>query len=279
MNTVNTTSSSLFFSRTFNLVSSIIINTTKPINIIVWDIGLNKIEKHILNHYKIKVVKIPEFCKFWRDCYTWKPYVFKISEERFFLHLDSGNTVLCDIDIIFQIIKEKGYFFVDQGQSLSQIAPKEYFSYFGLNPLLNYRVIAAGNIGFDKNSLELSKVIDMTYESSINGMCLGFSKKESSRASTKEFILRDCEVFRHDQTVLNCCLRSVIPEINILDYSIYSAINRTPNVKIYNHRKISYEFILKNMNFYKFIIFIYCLFNDSVFYFIMKFRKIIKRLI
>ena len=53
MNTLNTTSSSYFFSRTLNLIFSTRFNTTKPIKIIVWDIGLNKIEKIILKFEEI----------------------------------------------------------------------------------------------------------------------------------------------------------------------------------------------------------------------------------
>jgi hypothetical protein len=279
LNTLNTTSSSYFFSRTLNLIFSTRFNTTKPIKIKVWDIGLNKIEKNILKFYDVVVIVVPDFCEFWRDCYTWKPYVYKKSEDIIFLHLDSGNTVLCDIDIVFKQIEEKGYFFVDQGQTLSQIVPEEYYNYYGLNRNKDYDVVAAGNIGFDKNNPEILKIIDVTYDSALKGMCLGFSYEERNRSTTNDFIVRDCQVFRHDQTVLNCCLRTVFLDIDILPHSIYSAVNRMPDVKILNQRKLSYEFFFKKINFIRLIVLLYCLVNDSFFYCKMILNKLLKKIL
>ena len=278
MNILNTTSSSYFFSRTLNLIFSVRFNTKKPIEFIVWDIGLNEIERFLLKCFKVKVIKVPSFCEFWRDCYTWKTYIYKESKERYFFHLDAGNTVLCDIDIIFEMIREKGYFFVDQGQSLSQIAPADYYRYFKIDNNQDYTVIAAGNIGFDKNNEDLSKAVNMSYESALKGMCLGYSFAERNRAAKSQFIVRDCEVFRHDQTVLNCCLRSRMTDIDVLPHSIYSAIKRKDDVKILNQRKLSYEFLLKRINLTSILAYFYCLINDSYFYAKVMCEKIVKKI-
>ncbi|MBF4470271.1 hypothetical protein [Flavobacterium sp. HJJ] len=279
MNILNTTSSGYFFSRTLNLIFSTIFNTKKPIKFVVWDIGLNKVERFLLKYYDVTIIKVPEFCEFWRDCYTWKTYIYKKSKERFFLHLDSGNTVLCDIDVIFERIKEKGYFFVDQGQLLSQITPADYYEYYGLNKIQDHSVFAAGNIGFDKNNKGFLKIIDTSYDSALKGMCLGYSYGERNRVMKSNFIIRDCEVFRHDQTVLNCCLRATDVDIDILPYSIYSAVRRTDDVKILNQRKISYEFFFKKVNVFIIITFLYCIFNDSFFYLKIMFDKIVKKIL
>ena len=278
MNTLNTTANSIFFSRALNLIFSVRYFTSKPIHIIVWDIGLSNFENYLLKLLKVEVIKVPNFIHFWEDCYTWKTFIYHTSSERIFLHLDAGNTVLCDIDEIFNIIQDKGYFFVDQGFSLEQITPPDYFRHFNVGDYRKYSVVAAGNIGIDKDNVSLSIALRRSYESALKGMCLGFSSIERNRSDRSDFILRECEVFRHDQTVLNCCLRAEYGDFDILPFSKYSALALAEEVKIFNQRKRSYKFLLIDKNCLSILLFCYCCMIDKYYFLSILFFKVCRRL-
>lgn len=277
MNILNTSASSEFFSRTINLVASARRFSKKKFGIRVWDLGLNHFEVFILKLIDVEVVKIPEFCVHWRESYSWKPYVIKNAPESIFLHLDSGNTVLSDINEIFDLIEKEGYFFIDQGQVLSDITPDDYISTFKVEMYKESTIVAAGNIGFLRTNKFISAAVDMTYSSAIQGLCLGYSITEASRAKNRNYILRKCKTFRHDQTVLNCSLYANIGSMNIKKHEIYAAIKEGEGVKIFNQRKVSYKYVIYLDKWHKLLVIPYCIFNDTYHYVANKSKKIKRR--
>jgi hypothetical protein len=265
MKTLNTTSSSIFFSRTLNLIFSVRYFSSIELKINVWDIGLTKFQKLILKLLNVQIKEIEKYEPFWRDCYTWKIFIFKQSTETIFLHLDSGNTILCDIKEIFELIEKNGYFFVDQGQVLKEIAPESYFEDLKIQGCRDNIVIAAGNIGFNKDNNQIEKLISISFDLARKGMCLGFSLSEQHRDIEQRFPIRDCKVFRHDQTVLNCSLGLIDLNPQIMPHEIYSSIAKTKFSKVFNHRKRSYSFLTKKITVFKLFLLTYCLVIDSVF--------------
>ena len=259
---LNTSSDSKYFSRVLNLIFSVKFYSSS-VKFKVWDLGLTKFQKFILHKLGLELVNIPPCCNFWNKCYTWKPYIYKFSEDKIFFYLDAGCSVHFDIVEIFEILINDNFFFVNQGQKISNICPSDYVQLFGLkSEHLNSLVFAAGIIGFNKNSKLVKDILDITFEHALNGKCLGYSKSEISLDTNKIGIIRDCDKFRHDQTVINCVVRTNVPEIVVQDASLYASLEKHIGVKIHNHRKVNYEFYFLNKSFLKYLLFCYCFIND-----------------
>ena len=76
---------------------------------------------------------------------------------------------------------------------------------------------------------------------------MGYSEKELFRDITRLNIRRDCELFRHDQTVINLLLRKHISVSKIHSHSLYAALVESADVKILNQRGHSYKYIKYSM--------------------------------
>lgn len=277
---INTSSDSRFFSRVLNLFFSISCNSNKTFKLRVWDIGMNKFQCFILKKLNIDVVKIPEFVPFWNVCYTWKPYIYKNTNEDIFFYIDAGCTINNEISIIFDFIENDGYFFVSQGRELYEIIPSDFKNIIKLNKSHDYStVFAAGIIGINKKITLNNNIVDTIYELTQKGYCLGFSKNEIHRDTNNLNIIRDCRIFRHDQSIINAVFRSYLDEFVIHDANIYASTTLTSDCIIYNQRKYYYKYFFKKLSIIKIVLFIYCYILDSFMFIYQNIKKIIKKII
>lgn len=261
---LNSSSDSRYFSRVLNLYFSLLYNSKKKCKLRVWDLGMTQLQVAILKFFKIEVIKVPEFVPFWNLCYTWKPYIYKYTDELNFLYLDAGCTIKKDISEIFHIIENDGYFFVGQGQALKDIIPKDFNDIILLNEKNeNSIVFAAGIIGINKRLKINNKIIDTIFDLAKNGYCLGFSYNEIHRDVTKLTIVRNCPIFRHDQSIVNAVFRNHLDEIVVHEEKTFASTFSTKDCIIYNNRKHNYTYFFKNSSVFKIILFFYCYFFDK----------------
>ncbi len=113
---------SLFFKAAITLISSLHKTSINTIDkIIIYNLGLKKIEKNFLNSLKkVEIIEYPEFLNnFWEGyinptTFAWK--CFAIWDAKRFgdniLYLDSGAMALRDLKIIYEIINKDEIFLV-----------------------------------------------------------------------------------------------------------------------------------------------------------------------
>ena len=272
---INSSSDSKYFSRLLNLYFSLAYNFKVEFRFKVWDLGMTNFQVKVLGYFDIEVVKIPPFVPHWNLCYSWKPYIYKYSEEAIFLYFDAGCTINGDLSKIYDLIQKNGYFFVNQGQKLKDIIPTEFSKFnFLTDSNQDSTVFAAGIIGINKESLLNRKIIETIFELAKEGYCLGFSKNEKNRDFTNLNIVRNCSSFRHDQSIVNAVFRKYLDQIEVQDANIYASTTLTPDCVIYNNRKLSYYYFLKNISFLKFLLFFYCYFFDILNTILFQIKKI-----
>lgn len=275
MNTISSSSDKQYFSRLLNLIGSVKKNNIQGYYFEVWDLGLTKFQRWLLNRNGVTVNRVEQFSSHWNQCYSWKPYVYLKSESSLFFHLDAGNTVLKDISHIFESIKDNGYFLIDQGQKICDITPPDYFNMFGKNTNLNDTVFAAGNIGLNKSDPRLIRCINNAFQASKEGYCLGFSPSEMYRDTFGLNITRNCKIFRHDQTIINLVLRNEIPNIYIHSHLKYANIMEDSEATIYNNRGYKYQYIKHFNDRYFLFIISYCFIFDLYFRVLKKIKGLL----
>ena len=260
---INTSADNLYFSRVINLIGSIRKNYDSNIRITVWDLGLTKMQKYILKLIDVNIGMINKNTPHWNQCYSWKLYVYQQSTEDVFFHLDAGNVVLKNLNNIYHEIEEKGMFLIDQGQKVRDIVPIDYIALFNPQAELSDDVFAAGNIGLNKKNPKISKVINEAYCASVDGYCLGYSKSELHRDINGINITRDCNVFRHDQSVINIIMRKHFKTLYLHSHDIYASITKTNKTSVFNSRGYHYGFILNSSSrMISVPLFLYCYFFD-----------------
>lgn len=242
-----------YFLSVLNLIGSIQCNSPDVKACFVYDLGLARWQIQVLKRVKkVEVRHIPEFVSHWRQCWSWKAWIWVNPPASRILYLDAGIEVLRSVQEISSIIDTSGYFVVSQntpgGQHrVGDIMPRDYFAQFGLpETVQNNDVVGAGIIGFAKNSDFYHKVILPTYELVKQGYNLGWSRPELSRNRGLHYMskppVRDCPVFRHDQTVLNLEFYKNVPDPLIqplAQYAEYRGPNMTKNQLLWHHRRQS----------------------------------------
>lgn len=185
----------------------------------VYDLGLKKRQKEELRLIPwVKLIPPVSFSPHWRECYSWKPYLYMIPVERYRLHLDAGCIILKPLNAFFVKIMKSGYLLFDQGQLLGQIIYPQLWNRVGLSDLEfgNERVFAAGIFGFDSQS-PMGIAVHEAAQLSKEGWALGYSECERHRGlKSVESIIRDCNVFRHDQSLINVTARKQYSKLTIL---------------------------------------------------------------
>lgn len=243
MFTLNTSADTRYFSRVLNLIGSVRDKASVPVAIRVWDIGLTRLQRRLLALARVEIAAVPPFSPHWRHCYTWKVYVLRHAPEPLFLHLDAGNTVRCDIKLMFDQLAERGTLLVDQGQSLAEICPPDYFARFYPAGDPQDHVFAAGNIGFSRTYPGVGPALDEAYACALDGMCLGFSPREAFRDTAGLNIVRQCHTFRHDQSLLNMCFRKHLAALEIFPHLQYAAVAPDETTRVFNQRRRSYRWL------------------------------------
>ena len=212
MITINTASDSEFFFKLLSLISSIKRNDLTARKIRVWDIGLTLEQIYLLENIKnVEVVEIPNFMENYRACYAWKIYIFKHIPEDLVFYMDTGMSILKNIAKIEEIIIKNDYFAIGQGTILNESTPVEYWDDLKVDKkYYNDEHLAAGLFGF-KRTAKMNNMIDEAYEWTKRGYTFGYSQSEIAwRDKYNLGIVRDCKIFRQDQTLLNLIFRKHI---------------------------------------------------------------------
>lgn len=210
-----TSASSKFFPSLANLIASIKANYPNHPPIFVYDLGLYWTYKKELSQIKdLEVLAMPPFCSFWRKCYTWKTYIFSHPLAHLNLYLDAGSQVLRSLDGVFGEIDRDGYFAVEQDVELERIVPSDYKQIFRVKPeFYKKKCLTAGVFGF-KDESSIATILGRLYQHALKGLALGFSPKDTWKNTgvNKTDYIRDCEIFRHDTTLLSLLMRQEIGE-------------------------------------------------------------------
>lgn len=247
MNILNTSSNHIFFTRALNLIYSTLSNDKSVNEFIVWDLGLSNWQVKYLERIPNVSVQIPpKDNPNWDKCFSWKAHVFNAASSGLFLHLDAGNEVQSDISHIFKTIKEEGFFFIDQGHFLVDIIDDELLRMYPnlLDKLDSCLVISAGNIGINTSNLKGSTLVRDFELLVLLGLNMGYSTSEEQKYSDVSNFIRNCRLFRHDQSVLNALIySSSTPRYH--PHNIYASTT-LDNCIIYNNRARRYKYIYHN---------------------------------
>ncbi len=234
-----------------NLVGSILKRSPGLKAIYVYDLGLTAFQRFQFKGIPgVTLKKVPPFVKHWRQCWSWKPWIWLNTPANNLMFLDAGTEVLRDLSEIAECVLANEYFLVSQyetsenGHTLSDIVPSGYYQEFGLDTSVSKNpVVAGGIVGFKTSSEFFHKVITGTYELVIKGYNLGWSEHELWRNKginqLEDPAVRDCPYFRHDQTLLNLLLYKYIENPVIQPVNKYGGFHSPqdhPEQVIWNSR-------------------------------------------
>jgi hypothetical protein len=215
--------------------------------IVVYDLGMTPFQRRLLENARgVEVRTVPPFVPHWRGGFTWKTWIWTHLEADIIVWLDAGITVLRPLTDPLEQIRERGYFVVSSGVTADKSTPTDYYSLYDLPRGFGDRIsIAGGIIGFDRSSSFYASVIEPTFHDAVLGRSLGFSEAEVAKLNwglneLDELLVRDCEIFRHDQTLLTIHFyRSVAdPVVNELDqYGGFKSPHDHPEQVIWSHRR------------------------------------------
>lgn len=229
-----------------NLLGSVAANSPVFDRIVVFDLGLSPLQRRLASTIRgVEVRTIPPFAPHWAEAFTWKPWIWTHLEADLVVYLDAGVTVLRSLADVLAEIHRRGYFVVSQGRPLGEIVPSEYYALYGLPRGLAERdYVAAGIIGFPTRGRFFDDVIAPTFEDCLLGRNLGASESEAGMGfglqPTDGTPIRDCERFRHDQTILNLRLFTALGDPVIADLTRFGGWRSPhdhPQQVIWNHRR------------------------------------------
>lgn len=231
-----------------NLVGSVHANARRTFDaIVLYDLGLSPFQRRLASGIRgVEVRTVPEFVPHWREGRTWKTWIWRHLEADRLVWLDAGASVLRPLDEALAQIDARGYWVVGQGQTVRISTPSDYWALLGLDPSLGEReTVAAGILGFSRDSRFFEQVVVPTYEDCLRGLCVGFSPGDAERLNrgldhNPAPTIRDCTHFRWDQTVFNLRFHAAYasPVINDLDrWAGYRSPDDHPEQVIWSHRR------------------------------------------
>lgn len=157
-----------FFQPARNLIASLHkVNFNEINQIAVFDIGMTCKQREEMQKIAKVTVYDPEIIhkdmlkemitrpngKKGRGYYTWKPVVVKQALDMFpyVFYIDAGVTVHSKFDLIFDYLREHGYFFVDCGHTIRQMMTRPVIERFNLNDsLLDSYGLWSGGMGLSR---------------------------------------------------------------------------------------------------------------------------------
>ena len=234
-----TSFNSLFFKASISLISSLYKTSIDTIDkIIIYNLGLKKIEKDFLNTLKkVEVIEYPPIINnLWNGyldptTFAWKCFVIK-DAKRFgdiILYLDSGAIALKDLKIIYEIIDRDEIFLVGDKHANRNWTHKKCFEIMNANESeMNDFQLWAGILGYKVNG---------KYQQLIND-AFKYSK-------IKECIAGDRKNHRHDQSVYSILAsRYQCPRQSILIFGEWESLEKalSQNSVIYVHRRSYYDY-------------------------------------
>jgi hypothetical protein len=230
-----------------NLVGSVQRRSDLFDAIVVYDLGLSRFQRRLLEGARgVQVREVPPFVPHWRGGRTWKTWIWTHTDAETIVWLDAGITVLRPLTDFLDGVARRGYFVVSTGVANGPSTPSDYYSLYGLTPdFANEIAVTAGILAFSRSSSFYSDVIEPSFQDAILGRNLGFSPHEVSRLNwgldeLEQVVVRDCEIFRHEQTVLNIHFYRSTPHPHVSDLFEYGGFRTPhdhPNQAIWNHRR------------------------------------------
>lgn len=215
--------------------------------IVVYDLGLSRVQRRLLEGAKgVEVRTVPPFVPHWRQGRTWKTWIWTHLEADTIVWLDAGVTVLRPLTELIAQSDERGYFVVSQGVAADLSTPSDYYELYGLPPSFGEQPsVASGILAFGRDSPFYTDVIEPTFHDAVLGRNLGFSTDELGKLNRgldqlDEVIVRDCPLFRYDQTVFNIHFyrATAEPHVNDLDkYAGWRSPHDHPEQVIWSHRR------------------------------------------
>jgi hypothetical protein len=236
-----------------NLIGSLQRNAGVNYRLYVYDLGITTWQKWALSDLpNVKLTSVPAFTKYWRQCWSWKAWIWKNTPADNFLYLDAGVEVLRNLKPFIGLMDKYGYVLISQSEKehphlVGDITPGELFEKYKLDKkFASDPVIAAGIIGFNKSSKFYNTIVNKVYEAVKEGDNLGWSKPEITRNAGIHYMdnppLRNCKLFRHDQTVLNVLVykyqKSLVLQL-LEKFAGYKTPNDHPEQLVWHHRRHS----------------------------------------
>jgi hypothetical protein len=193
----------------FNTIASIDARFPDHPPLQVFDLGMNRLQRRELASVAwIEVRAIDRFVAHWKRNWSWKPYILTQVPQRYVFYFDASNIVLYrPLMLWFGAIARHGYFLIENGQTMQQSTPPEYWELFDLHSagLLDAPTFGAGLMGIDRKGFAGAAVAE-TLARTIEGWNLGRSAGEVRPAYDRS-VIRQCECFRADQTLFNLAFR------------------------------------------------------------------------
>jgi hypothetical protein len=229
-----------------NLIGSIQRKSNLFDRIVVYDLGLTPFQRRLVRGARgVELHSLPPFVPHWRAAFTWKPWVWTHVEADSVVWLDAGLTVLRPLTAFVEQIDERGYFVVSQGVKNRECIPPDYYDLYDVSPDIGETdVVAGGILGFSKDTAFYRDVIVPTYDDVLVGRNLGYSPGDAERLGVGNApgatIVRDCPLFRWDQTILNIHLYRSNPSpcVNDLDqFAGFRSPHDHPEQAIWGHRR------------------------------------------
>ncbi len=242
-----------YFKSVLNLAGSLESSAGIKYQLYIYDLGLRPLQHWILKGLpNVTVSSVPAFTKYWKQCWSWKVWIWKYTPGDNFLYLDAGVEVLRSLQPFVSLMDKYGYALVSQSDKnhphlVRDITPDDFFEKYKLDKkFANEPVIAAGIIGFNKHSKFYSSIIDKVYEAVKEGDNLGWSKSEMSRNAGIHYMdnppLRNCRLFRHDQTVLSVLVykyQNPLVLQQLEKFAGYKTPHDHPKQVVWHHRRQS----------------------------------------
>jgi hypothetical protein len=224
--------------------------------LVAYDLGLTHFQRRLLDGMPgVEVRTVPPFSPQWRQGRTWKTWIWTHLEADTVVWLDAGITVLRPLSDFLDQAADRGYFVVSQGHLAGDSIPSDFYELYDLPPDFGEHVsIASGILAFRRDAPFYARVIVPTYEDALAGRSLGFSAGEVENLNRgldtlDHVIVRDCPLFRHEQTLLTIHFyRSTTrPYVNdVYKYGGWMSPHDHPEQVIWSHRRRGdFRFLLR----------------------------------
>jgi len=230
-----------------NLIGSVQRRSDIFDQIVVYDLGLTAFQRRLLDGVRdVEVRMVPPFVPHWKQGRTWKTWIWTHVEGDTIVWLDAGITVLRPLTDFVEQAERLGYFVASTGVPTGPCTPSEYYSLFDLSSEFgSYDSVSSGILAFRTSSRFYAEVIQGTFEDAVLGHNLGFSRDEVSKLNwgldeMKDVVVRDCPLFRYDQSLFNVHFYRSTPDPQIGDlhkYAGYRTPTDHPDQVVWNHRR------------------------------------------
>jgi hypothetical protein len=230
-----------------NLVGSVQRKSDIFDRIVVYDLGLTTFQRRLLEAARgVEVQTVPAFIPHWRGGRTWKTWIWTHLEADVIVWLDAGATVLRPLTDIIEQTGERGYFVVSSGVTADKSTPSAYYLLYDLPQEFGRHIsITAGILAYARGSVFYADVVRPTFDDAVLGLNLGFSEAEVEKLNwgldeLEHVIVRDCPLFRHEQTLLNIHFYRSTPKPYLNDlykYGGFMSPRDHPEQVIWNHRR------------------------------------------